>query len=67
MTSRPSGSFSVTMASVRVRADDVRGVDELAVHAAGERGLAQARANAARDLVNRDRLIEAALASIRAV
>ena len=64
MTSSPSGSLSVTMASAGIVVDHVRGIDELAVDARGERRLAQARANAARDLVHRHRVIEAALTAI---
>ena len=33
------GSFSVTIASFASLVDDERGIDELAVHATGERGL----------------------------
>src|SRR5690606_731090 len=40
-------------------------VDQLAVDAAGQRGLAQPRADAAGDLVDRDRLVEIALAAVR--
>ncbi len=49
----------------RVATDDMRGVDELAIDTACERGLAQARANARRDLIHGDGMIEAALAAIR--
>ena len=51
---------------LRIVIDDVGGIDQLAVDAAGERGLAQARANAARHLVHRDRVVEAALDCHRA-
>ena len=64
MTSRPSGSLSVTIASVRIVLDHEGGIDQLAVDAPGERRLAQSRPNAARDLVHRYRVIEAALAAI---
>ncbi len=64
MTSRPSASLSVTIASVASVCDHVGGIDELAVDARGECRLAQARANAARDLVHRYRGIEAALTAI---
>jgi len=49
---------------IHVIVDDVGGIDELAVDAPGERRLAQSRANAARDLVHRHRVIESALAAI---
>ena len=42
----------------------VGGVDQLAVHARGERRLAQPGANAARDLVHGHRVVEAALTAI---
>ena len=48
----------------RVLGNDVGGVDQLAVHARGERRLAQPGANAARDLVHGHRVIEAALTAI---
>ncbi len=49
---------------MRVLGNDVGGVDQLAVHARGERRLAQSRANAARDLIHRHRVVEAALTAI---
>ena len=64
MTSRPSGSLSVTIARFASWSMHVGGVDELAIHAPGERGLAQAGANVARDLIHRYGVVEAALAAI---
>src|SRR5205814_2201223 len=49
---------------MRVLDNDVGGVDQLAVHARGERRLAQSRANAARDLIHRHRVVEAELTAI---
>src|SRR5260221_1413941 len=43
----------------------MRRIDELAIHAPGEGGFAQSRADVSCDLVDRYRLIEAALTAIR--
>src|SRR5688572_33304317 len=43
----------------------VRGIDQLTVHATGERRLAQACADVCRNFVHRDRAVEAALTAIR--
>ncbi len=47
-----------------VLGNDIGGVDQPAIHARGERRLAQPRANAARDLVHGHRVVEAALTAI---
>ena len=64
MTSSAAGSFSVTMDSFASSVDDERRVDQLVVHAAGERRLGQARADARGDFGHGHGGIEFFLAAV---
>ena len=65
ITSRPAGILVGDDGELRVVVDEERGVDQLAVDAAGERSLAQARADAGGHFVDGDRVVEFFLAAVR--
>ena len=58
MMSRPSGSLSVTIATLAVVSITIRRVDQLAVDLAAERGLGEARTDRRSHLGDRHRLVE---------